>query len=289
VVDALDATAREVGVPMWSAWSVGFQGILAFYDGDARRGIDLLRRAVDASVVPIQRVGLLAYLTEAEVASSTEPARARCNELLDAAAAAGYDFVAAQGHLLTARLLRRDGALSDAECAAYTALGLAQRLRLQPNIIEVLEVLGALATDREDDERAIRLFAVAGAARDRTGYALSVFQRERDVETLRARSETFDAVWSEGSALTLEEAITYVRRGRGERKRPRAGWESLTPTELEVVELVRDGCTNAEIGKRMFVSTRTVQAHLTRLFAKLGIRSRAELAAIAAERRVRPL
>ena len=48
----------------------------------------------------------------------------------------------------------------------------------------------------------------------------------------------FDAAWAEGAALSTEEAIAYTQRGRGERKRPASGWESLTPTERDVVRLV---------------------------------------------------
>ncbi len=70
-----------------------------------------------------------------------------------------------------------------------------------------------------------------------------------------------------------------MRRGRGERKRPSAGWAGLTPVETEVVRLVTQGLTNPQIGERLFISKRTVGAHLARIFTKLGVRSRAELAA----------
>ncbi len=43
--------------------------------------------------------------------------------------------------------------------------------------------------------------------------------------------------WAEGSALTPAEAVAYARRARGTRKRPATGWDSLTPTEVQVVEL----------------------------------------------------
>lgn len=56
------------------------------------------------------------------------------------------------------------------------------------------------------------------------------------------------------------------------------GWESLTPVEHAVVRLVAEGLTNPQIGERLFISKRTVQAHLARIFVKLGVRSRAELA-----------
>lgn len=77
-----------------------------------------------------------------------------------------------------------------------------------------------------------------------------------------------------------------IRRGRrGARKRPQWGWESLTPTERRVVDLVSEGLSNPQIGQRLYVSRRTVQTHLAHVFAKLDISSRAQLAAAASRRR----
>jgi DNA-binding CsgD family transcriptional regulator len=87
----------------------------------------------------------------------------------------------------------------------------------------------------------------------------------------------FDAGWSEGTALSTEEAIAYAQRGRGERRRPASGWGSLTPTEHDVVRLVREGLGNKDIGARLFISPRTVQSHLTHVYAKLGMSSRVQL------------
>jgi DNA-binding CsgD family transcriptional regulator len=87
----------------------------------------------------------------------------------------------------------------------------------------------------------------------------------------------FDAAWTEGAALSTEEAIAYAQRGRGERKRPTSGWGSLTPTERDVVRLVSEGLGNNDIATRLFVSPRTVQSHLTHVYTKLGLSSRVQL------------
>ena len=90
--------------------------------------------------------------------------------------------------------------------------------------------------------------------------------------------------WAEGAALSTDEAIAYALRGRGERKRPSTGWESLTPTELDVVRLVAEGIPNKDIATRLFVSPRTVQSHLRHVYNKLSLTSRVQLAQEAARR-----
>jgi DNA-binding NarL/FixJ family response regulator/tetratricopeptide (TPR) repeat protein len=74
-----------------------------------------------------------------------------------------------------------------------------------------------------------------------------------------------------------------VRRGRrGARQRPHVGWESLTPTERTVGDLVADGLSNPQIAERLYISRRTVQTHVSHIFTKLDIASRAQLAATVA-------
>ncbi|HZC69273.1 MAG TPA: AAA family ATPase [Jatrophihabitans sp.] len=74
-----------------------------------------------------------------------------------------------------------------------------------------------------------------------------------------------------------------IRRGRrGPRQRPQWGWGSLTPTERTVADLVAEGLTNPQIAERLYVSRRTVQTHVSHTFTKLGMASRAQLAAAVA-------
>ncbi|HET7305030.1 MAG TPA: AAA family ATPase [Segeticoccus sp.] len=73
-------------------------------------------------------------------------------------------------------------------------------------------------------------------------------------------------------------AAGMPRGRRGRRRRPTTGWASLTGTERAVADLVADGLTNPQIGARLFVSRRTVQTHVSHIFTKLGLSSRAQLA-----------
>ena len=65
-------------------------------------------------------------------------------------------------------------------------------------------------------------------------------------------------------------------------RRPATGWEALTSAERRVAELVAGGLANREVAEQLFVSRHTVETHLKHVFAKLGVGSRAELAALAA-------
>jgi pimeloyl-ACP methyl ester carboxylesterase/DNA-binding CsgD family transcriptional regulator len=78
-----------------------------------------------------------------------------------------------------------------------------------------------------------------------------------------------------------------VRTG-SRQQRPMLGWPSLTEAELTVAGLAADGRTNAQIAAALFLSRYTVETHLKHVFAKLGVESRSELAALAAARASSP-
>ncbi|WP_461155504.1 helix-turn-helix transcriptional regulator [Saccharopolyspora tripterygii] len=69
-----------------------------------------------------------------------------------------------------------------------------------------------------------------------------------------------------------------VRQARGRRHRATNGWESLTPTERQIARLVADGLPNPDIATALFSSRRTVEVHVSHILAKLGARSRVEIA-----------
>lgn len=149
--------------------------------------------------------------------------------------------------------------------------------------------VAGIAAASESWEEAVRLFAAADALGRRLGSVLPSWDQplaETNLETARRLlgPEPFEAAWAEGQALDVEEAVAYAQRGRGERKRPLTGWASLTPMERQVVDLLAQGLRNAEIAERLFVAPSTIKTHLGHVFAKLGVSTRAELAALAARR-----
>ncbi|OBJ80759.1 transcriptional regulator [Mycobacterium gordonae] len=201
--------------------------------------------------------------------------------------------VASGWHLVTALLARARVALAEddrsgAEQDTQDALACAASTKAYQPLAGILECVADLARDG-DTQRAARLFGAAKGFRGRTGMVrFKVHQAgyESAVAALReAMGEAdFDAAWAEGESLSTEEAIAYARRGRGERRRPYSGWAALTPAEHEVVRLVCDGLASKDIAARLFVSPRTVQAHLAHVYTKLGVNSRVQLVQEASRR-----
>jgi predicted ATPase/class 3 adenylate cyclase/DNA-binding CsgD family transcriptional regulator len=185
-----------------------------------------------------------------------------------------------------ARVAIAQGDHYTAEQDVHQALLLADQLGAQLAVPDMFECLARVATG---DPLAARLFGAAEAMRLRTGEVrLPTYEPAHHAALAATREalgdEDFDAASTEGAELSTEEAIAYAQRGRGERKRPASGWASVTPAEHEVIRLVCEGLANKDIATRLFVSPRTVQAHLTHVYAKLDITSRAQLVQLVAHR-----
>jgi DNA-binding CsgD family transcriptional regulator len=94
-------------------------------------------------------------------------------------------------------------------------------------------------------------------------------------EHLHTAHEMFDHMGAEAFAERARRAL--LATGEAVRQRSVGGFAELTAQEAQIARLARDGQTNPEIGAQLFISPRTVEFHLRKVFAKLGISSRKEL------------
>jgi DNA-binding CsgD family transcriptional regulator len=198
-------------------------------------------------------------------------------------------FPLGRSFLGVAQLAEQDDDLDEAWELAHDSLEVLDGYGDRVGAAAALETIAELAGAMGEPERSLRLLAATERFHTESGIArfpleADRFGRARDAAHAALDDPDATVCWEAGSQLSLEDAVAYARRGRGERQRPQIGWASLTPTEKEVVRLVAAGHTNAEIGKRLFVSVHTVKKHLSHVYAKVGLGSRAELVAEVARR-----
>ncbi len=148
-----------------------------------------------------------------------------------------------------------------------------------------LDGLAVVAAARGDGERALRLAAAVEALAEGSPPMIGVGWKQEVEEAIERARVAFgaaraDVAWGEGGRLTVEEVTRYALHGAwpaGD-----GGEHALSPREREVARLVADGLTNREIAGRLGLSSRTVDSHLEHIRTKLGLRSRAQVAAWAA-------
>lgn len=216
-------------------------------------------------------------------------ALARTKEALELSERLQARLLSAAGKDLLARLAIGRGEWSEADRLAHEALAQQVEIGARAWLPDSLDTLALVASGLESYTEAARLLGVAERARSdlvQVRWRPDAPEFDELEERLAGRlgGEAFEAARAGGAAMTLDQAIGWVRRARGTRKRPAGGWESLTPTERQVVELVAQGLTNPQVAERIFISRATVKTHLAHVFQKLDVSSRAELAALAVRR-----
>jgi len=164
-------------------------------------------------------------------------------------------------------------------------------------LAEALEAFAAAASRLGEPERAARLWGAAAALRDVLGAPVPPPDRARvQIESGVARAKLGDAVFGAaleaGRSLAPDEVTIEAdavgdpsREGtsRGDSVSDRGGpveetIAGLTAREIEVLRLIAEGRSNAEIADLLFISPRTASTHVGRIFQKLGVGSRAAAA-----------
>ncbi len=191
-------------------------------------------------------------------------------------------------------LAQEQGALREAGERFVGALALRRELGDRRGLAECLEGLAATAASAGMAEPGARLFGAAEAMREAIGSVLPPRDRNRYANQVAAARTSlglgaFAAAWAAGRALPLEDALVEagaVPAGIPEETSPAPSFppvaqgaatalpDGLSNREVEVLQLLASGLTNAQIGERLFISPRTVNAHLYRIYNKLGLTSR---------------
>lgn len=259
--------------------------------------IEGARTACEILLPSVERLGFPNFASQAALILSRvdieneepEQARARADSALDTARAIDNPLLTSRALRQLGRVLRALDDAEEAEALHHQALALEMLYGFRPDAIQTLEGIAGLAIAAEAWAEGVRVAAAIAVEREQLGVVRAPIDEpayQRDLEAARASlgEAAYTKVWSEGAMLSLEEAVGYVSRARGERRRPSSGWRSLTPTELSVVRLATDGLTNPQIAEKLFITRATVKTHLAHVYSKLGVANRAELAAEATRR-----
>ena len=191
------------------------------------------------------------------------------------------------------------GDLARAAACFGEGLALLRELGDRHGTVDGLAGVAAVAAACGRWQPAARLRGAAEGLREALGAAPSPPARaehERAVADLRARlgEAAFAEAWTMGRALAIDQAAAEAVTLADELAAAPSAAPSSPPTpilpagltarETEVLRLVAQGLTNAQIGERLFVSPRTVNAHLTTIFRKIDVTSRAAATRFALER-----
>jgi predicted ATPase/DNA-binding CsgD family transcriptional regulator len=231
--------------------------------------------------------------------------------LLGAAAAAdrpgGERWISGYLHLVSGlALAQRPGRERASTAALYRALTAKHELGDVVGTAYAVESLAWLAAQRERYERTAWLLGAADQLWERTGRRLSgVAQmeesRQRAVKAARKAlgERRFAATYAHGTALSLDDlvrdaldgadvaaaqqasrqdsAVADLKGGAAAGPEAVSAAAVLTKREREIAELVASGLSNRQIATRLFISKRTVDAHVEHIFSKLEISSRVQL------------
>ncbi|MGH2531367.1 MAG: helix-turn-helix transcriptional regulator [Thermomicrobiales bacterium] len=164
------------------------------------------------------------------------------------------------------------------------ALALRAELDDRRGIAECFE--GLAATGMGTDDHQVRLLAAAASLRQAIGIPIPAAEEpehHRLLDELRDRmgEPAFAAAWHDGRARSLEESCAAALAAAptaGPADHDAAGEASfpdgLSEREVQVLRLVAKGMTNTQIADALFISPRTINAHLTRIYRKIGVTSR---------------
>jgi DNA-binding CsgD family transcriptional regulator len=248
---ASEAYDRPDDVPGWSNWLPWAAGSMAALSGDSAAGHDLLDQAADRlramGAAAFEAIVLVDATEAAATAGLAHAAVAHAQRLAELSRAIEGEMVGPLAQLAQAYALLATGSAGAAPAAAEAADAL-DRLGCR--------LFGAMAAE------------VAGLAATSRGAAIAMLARA---------ANSYDGC----GAAVRRDRVAKRLAGLGYRGRRAAvagrGPAALTPRELEVARLAARGHTAAEIGRQLFIGTRTVETHLAHTCAKLGCRSKREL------------
>ncbi len=241
--------ARRHGLALAEGRAVAALGLLDLTLGRPTLAMDRLERLLETTVHPVIRLSIATDLVEAA-------SRADCPDRVAGVVA----------------LVSSWADSSDSPAARAVATRCLALISEPDKAVTLFEESLGLQQGRGETSGLARTHLLLGE------HLRRLRQRSAARPHLRAAWDTFDRL---GAAPWAERARTELRAtGESARSRTTAGLEDLTPQERHIACLVAEGASSKQVAAQLFLSPRTVDYHLRKVFTKTGISSRTELRAL---------
>jgi len=289
------ALARQLGYAAGEARALIILRVTAHYSGDDANALAWARQAkrIDPATIPGIMVRVISISLSVDLLNNGEhdEARQHCADAL-ALARQARDLDSEAGCLdLMADIELAARRLPQAEASLREAIELGLRLTNLIHILNCLDMCGHLCAQAGRHTDALTVWAAYAAVLHSIGISdtqHSAHRRQRPLDTARRALGTARARAAEdrGAAMTRTTASEYAlllltSQPQHAGDVPAVGLPRLSARERELVTLVAQGRTNAQIAGQLFISARTVGSHLDRIRDKTGCRRRADLTRLA--------
>ncbi len=284
------AMARGLGYPFGQVLATNGQVIAAIYAGDLDEAARLARHSGQIPGIPRPAARMCGYLLAVFLAEAGDLAAAEqaCAATLAQARDAGDLYTLGQLLPIMADLDLRAGRTGDAAAHLREAAQPSVPTGTWFNILNVLDLSGHLCAATGHPADAITIWAAFETLAQQGGFAASDTTARRKDALHDARQalgpDRARAAEQRGAAMSLATAAEYaLMLTAPDLQRPYAPPEpgKLSARERELVTLVAQGRTDAQIAAELYISIRTVRSHLDRIRDKTGCRRRADLTRLA--------
>jgi predicted ATPase/DNA-binding CsgD family transcriptional regulator len=289
------AVARQLRYPAGEALALTNLAISAYYVGETGAALSWARQAqlIDRESIPggVARVCDNILVLVLIAAGELDAAERSCAEALDRGREAGDLQTQATLLTLLGHLDLDAGRLTDAAAHLQESAQVSLQIGDQTELLNCIDNCGHLCTSTGRWAEAVTLWAALAAVTERAGLtdpqedALRREDPQRQAARMLGPARTREAE-RRGAAMTLAIAAEFAAMvAAADPVVPQAPLPSgqLSRRERELVTLVAQGCTDAQIASQLFISIRTVRSHLDRIRDKTGCRRRADLTRLALE------
>jgi DNA-binding CsgD family transcriptional regulator/tetratricopeptide (TPR) repeat protein len=286
------AVGPELGYPAAEAQGLGELGLAALEDGDLDSAVQLTRQAEQISGEmpgPVARACSLVLTATLTAAGDLAAARRVCAAALAASREVGDLFHQLNFGGQMAVLDLEAGRTGDAAAHLHEALEIALRADMHGELFTVLDHCGLLCAQAGRPAEAVTLWAAIAAVMQHSGIPDAPSDERLRHEPQRQARQALDAAQARaaeerGAAMNLDTAAEYalmLTTPAPQVPAAETGAAKLSAREKELVILVAQGATDAQIAAQLYISVRTVSSHLDRIRDKTGCRRRADLTRLA--------